>query len=190
MPLAEASPPGPAAAAVGAGAQGGGTLWGEPRTAQAPRCGLNAPNPVPNASFSLAPVCGAPSLAPTGLAVPVSTRPSPLLPGYITSSRRVLVSTPQTPPWNGAGRGGRVGDPDRFRLAAGWDSGDPADRRRSPAGSAAPAPVPGRRSRPRERRHSISEGRVVSGLSSEMWVGRSAPEAGGRRQARAPSLWD
>lgn len=136
-----------------------------------------------------------PPLAPFGHAVPVSTRPSPLLPGYIISSRRVLVSTPQTPPWNGAGRGRRVGDLDRFRLAAGWDTGIPQAGGRSPPrpqhGTQCPR-FPGSCPPTRDLAHEREKGTVsprgVSGLLSEIWVGRSGLAAE-RKESQKPRVW-
>lgn len=103
--------------------------------------------------------------------------PSPLvLPGfsrlYNSSSSRVLVSTPQTPPWNSVGRGRRVGDPDGFRLAVGRGTRDPIDGRRNPAGPSAPASylLPPTRDLAQQREGTVSR-RGVSGLRQKCGLG-------------------
>lgn len=170
---------------------------GKPRAARVTPAGPAAPHPrgfllgaprnppTPNVPSALAlALCELPGL-PSGRA-PCSPR---VLPGfsrlYNSSSRRVLVSTPQTPPWNGAGRGRRVGDPDGFRRAAGRAPGEPADGRRSPAGPGAPPPT---RDPAREREGTVSA-RGVSGLRQKCGLGGQGLEAGRRSgEARAPEL--
>lgn len=112
---------------------------------------------------------------------------------YNSSSRRVLVSTPQTPPWNSAGRGRRAGDPDRFRLAAGWATGDPADGRRSPAGPGAPVPhlLPPAPTRDLAReREGIVSARGVSGLRQKCGLGGQGwRRGGGALASTSPGDW-
>lgn len=117
--------------------------------------------PIPNVSSVLALVL----IAPPSTSVPVSTCPSWPLRLYNSSSSRVLVSTPQTPPWNSVGRGRRVGDPDRSRLAVGRGTRDSTDGRRNTAGPSAPAPYlpPPTRDLAQQREGTVSR-RGVSGL--------------------------
>ncbi|XP_024604177.1 uncharacterized protein LOC112401882 [Neophocaena asiaeorientalis asiaeorientalis] len=70
------------------------------------------------------------------------------------------------------GEGQESWDPDRFRLAAGWGTGDPADGRRSPAGPGAPAPHLPRPTRDlaQEREGTVSL-RGVSGLRQKCGLG-------------------
>ncbi|TKC48026.1 hypothetical protein EI555_000315, partial [Monodon monoceros] len=70
------------------------------------------------------------------------------------------------------GEGQESWDPDRFRLAAGRGTGDPADGRRSPAGPGAPAPHLPRPTRDlaQEREGTVSL-RGVSGLRQKCGLG-------------------